>query len=251
MNEDLLRRLEELEEDFPSQPTVARKADLVEINRLRALLKLPSINEYDIGVKTTEVTVPCNVPEEKADHSEAEAIYQAYLNKLAFLKPHQEYANKIAKATYGYNRTPVKPLAKMGTNGGPLLCDYCKKPMILEGNGFDGMYADRAWKKNPCNEWESFIKGGMVVDILTNETLRIYHGYIGNKDHCCDLASAERKAAFEEHDNSPGDDKIDILIAYIKHKFPNNSEKEREDLLNRILQMMYQYDPGIGINRPD
>ena len=67
----------------------------------------------------------------------------------------------------------------MGKGGGPLLCDVCRKPMILEGGGFQGVHADEAWRRNPKKGWTSWISGGMVVRIETNGTLRIFHSYPG------------------------------------------------------------------------
>src|SRR5215207_1373129 len=112
-------------------------------------------------------------------HAAAKAMYQEYLARAAVLERNRRFADEVAKATSGAGQTPVEPLATMGKGGGPLLCDVCRKPMILEGGGFQGVYADEGWRRNPKRGWMSFISGGMVVRIETNGTLRIYHGYPG------------------------------------------------------------------------
>src|SRR5204863_4357056 len=128
-------------------------------------------------------------PEAVPDHTEAREIYQAYLKKREELEAHRVYAEQVAEATAGHGQTPVRPLATMGTNGGPLLCDHCGKPIVLEGGSFHGITADVAWKQNPVENWVSWILGGMVVEIQTNGTLRIYHGYPGRgNNYCCNLA---------------------------------------------------------------
>src|SRR5438477_12727377 len=112
-------------------------------------------------------------------HAAAKAMYQDYLARSAVLERNRRYAADVAKATSGSGQTPVEPLATMGKGGGPLLCDVCRKPMILEGGGYQGVHADEAWRRNPNKGWRSWISGGMVVRIETNGTLRIYHGYPG------------------------------------------------------------------------
>ena len=86
-----------------------------------------------------------SAPKAARDHSAARAIYQAYLQKVEELEVHRAYAERVAKATAGGGQTPVRPLATMGTGGGPLLCDYCRKPIVLEGGAFHGVTADVAW----------------------------------------------------------------------------------------------------------
>jgi hypothetical protein len=185
------------------------------------------------------------------DHTEAREIYQAYLKKIEVLEAHRAYADQVAEATAGRGQTPVRPLATMGTNGGPLLCDHCGKPIVLEGGRFHGVAADVAWKKNPSDNWTSWILGGMVVEIQTNGTLRIYHGYPGRNDkHCCNVASREGEKARAAFDSSKRSEKTDMLLAFLEHEFPDMAGEEHLDLLNKILDTMYSYDPGLGINRP-
>src|SRR6185312_17136902 len=97
--------------------------------------------------------------------------------RSAVLERNRRFASDVVRATSGDGQTPVEPLATMGRHGGPLLCDVCAAPMILEGGGFHGVNADRAWEQNPHEGWVSWIAGGMVVRIETNGTLRIFHGY--------------------------------------------------------------------------
>jgi hypothetical protein len=139
----------------------------------------------------------------------------------------------------------------MGTGGGPLLCDHCGKPIILEGGRFHGVAADVAWRQNPRGKWTSWILGGMVVEIQTNGTLRIYHGYPGRGDNqCCNAATREREEARAGFAPRKGAEKNPMLLAFLEHEFPGMTSEERLDLLTTIRDTLYGYDPGIGINRP-
>jgi hypothetical protein len=185
------------------------------------------------------------------DHAEARAIYQAYLQKQKELEAHRAYAEQVADATAGLGQTPVRPLATMGANGGPLLCDHCGKPIVLEGGAYHGVNADVAWKKNPDNQWTSWILGGMVVEMQTNGTLRIYHGYPGRNDNqCCNAASRAHEKALAEFQSGDGYQKRDLVFAFVAQEFPDMTDDERTDLVDKILDALYAYDPGIGINRP-
>jgi hypothetical protein len=255
MSEDLLRELRILEEEYPGQPLVAQKADLREINRIRFQLGMALVDAHlkEIGAAVKEVAKPEPEPEPTVqDHTEARGIYQAYLKKLEELELHRAYADRVARATAGRGQTPVRPLAIMGTNGGPLLCDHCRKPIVLEGGRYHGVAADAAWTKNPRDDWTSWILGGMVVEIQINGTLRIYHGYPGaNNNHCCNIASRESKESRAGFVSSWGPDKKTMILAFLEHEFPRMTGDEHYDLLNKILDAMYSYDPGLGINRPE
>jgi len=186
----------------------------------------------------------------KPDHSEAKAIYAAYLIKAAELAKHREYAERVAKATDGQSQTPVMPLACMGTNGGPLLCDHCNKPIILEGGKFHKVYADVAWKANPLrsNKWMSFISGGLMVRIVDNGTLRIYHGYDGSAGHCCTIAKAAMDAAEAKftRDNSKGT----LICKFLRDEFPEDTDRELDRKLTDIMNVMFSFDPSYGVNVP-
>jgi hypothetical protein len=258
MSEDLLRKLQMLEDDYAGQPLVVQQADLREINQIRSQLGKPLVDARlsEIGgageqaKPKPKATKP--KPEVVPDHTEAREIYQAYLKKNEELELHRAYAERVAKATAGHGQTPVRPLATMGTNGGPLLCDHCGKPIVLEGGQFHGVNADAAWTKHPRNNWTSWILGGMVVEIQTNGTLRIYHGYPGlNNKHCCNIASRKDKQARDKFDESCKRlEKYHLLMAFIEHEFPDRPAAEHLELLNKILDTMYSYDPGLGVNRP-
>ena len=253
MSDDLLRKLRMLEEDYPGQPLVVQQADLREINHLRSQLGMPPVDARlkEIGVAEEPKPEPEEAkPVEVPDHTEAREIYQAYLKKVEELEVYRAYAREVARATNGHGMTPVRPLATMGTNGGPLLCDQCGKPIVLEGGPYHGMGADAAWRKNPRDDWTSWILGGMIVEIQTNGTLRIYHGYPGRNNHCCNIASREDKKARENFGPTRGREKQKILLAFLEHEFPDMSKDERWDLLNKILDTLYGYDPGLGVNRP-
>jgi hypothetical protein len=254
-SEELLHRLQLLKEDYVGQPPVVQQADLREINNIRSQLGMPLVDARlnDVaaaGDEDLEEEAQPD-PEEVQDHTEAREIYQAYLKKIEALEVHQAYAEQVVQATAGRGQTPVRPLATMGTNGGPLLCDHCGKPIVLEGGRFHGVAADVAWKKNPSKNWTSSILGGMVVEIKTNGTLRIYHGYpVRHQMHCCTVASREHEKARTAFKSSKGTEKLDIILAFLEHEFPDMKSEEHLDLLNKILDTMYSYDPGIGINRP-
>lgn len=253
MSEALLRKLRSLEEDYAGQPVIAQHADLKEINQIRAQLGLPPVDarlkEIGVAVVVKEEAPP--EPVAAPDYTEAEAIYQAYLKKTEELEPHRAYAEQVAIATAGAGQTPVRPLATMGTGGGPLLCDKCHKPIVLEGGSFHGKTADVAWKKNPKDNWTSWILGGMVVEIETNGTLRIYHGYPGGRaEDCCNVASRESQKARAAFGSSKGYEKECMMLAFLQHRFPVMLEDDRMDLLKKILRTVFSYDPGVGINRP-
>jgi hypothetical protein len=257
MSEDLLRKLRFLEEDYAGQPLVAQQADLREINHIRSQLGMLLVDARlnEIGAAVEAQAKPERNPEpdrkEARDHTEAREIYRAYLKKVEELEVHRAYAERVVKATAGPGQTPVRPLATMGTNGGPLLCDRCGRPIVLEGGHAHGVTADVAWKRNPVENWTSWILGGLVVEIQTNGTLRIYHGYPGrNNNQCCNVASREDQDARDEFVSRLSPEKKTMLLAFIEHEFPDQTAEEHLDLLNKILDTMYSYDPGLGRNRP-
>jgi hypothetical protein len=253
MAEDLLRKLQMLEADYAGQPLVVQQVDLREINHIRSQLGMPLVDARlkEIGAAVGEAKPPEVKPEDVRDHTEAREIYQAYLKKIAELEVHRAYAERVARATAGPGQTPVRPLATMGTDGGPLLCDHCGKPIVLEGGRFHRVTADVAWKQHSGENWTSWILGGMVVEIQTNGTLRIYHGYPGqNNNHCCNVASREDKKARDKFEARNRSAKADMILAFLEDEFPDRTPKEHLDLLNKILDTLYSYDPGIGVNRP-
>lgn len=186
----------------------------------------------------------------KADHTEAKAIYEKYLVKAAELKKHQDYAIAVAKATDGPSMTPVMPLACMGTNGGALLCDHCGKPIILESPPYYNVPVDVAWASNPARDdkWVSYIKGGLMVRIVDNGTLRIYHGYDGVKGHCCTVAKAAMDLAESKHVRDGS--KFGLLSRWLRDERPELDDRERDKLASNIMSVMFSFDPGIGVNRP-
>jgi hypothetical protein len=252
MSEDLLRNLQILEDDYAGQPLLVQRADLREINQIRGQLGMPLVDAQlkAMGAAAAEEEVEPAPKEVAPDHTEAREIYQAYLKKMEEQDVHRAYADQVVEATAGDGPTPVRPLATMGTHGGALLCDHCGKPIVLEGGHFHGIAADVAWKQKPSDDWSSWILGGMVVEIENNGTLRIYHGYPGRHNDCCEAAVRELKKAQAEFGTGKGSEKENLLRAFLEHEFPDMIGEERLDLLGKILQTMYSYDPGIGINRP-
>jgi hypothetical protein len=257
MSDDLRRKLKLLEDDYAGQPIVAQQADLREINRIRTQLGMPLVDAHlkEIGAADVAKPKPKKKPAKKEarDHTEAREIYQAYLKKHEELEVYRAYADRVVKATAGRGQTPVRPLATMGTDGGPLLCDHCGKPIVLEGGTFHGVNADVAWGRNPNRgaNWTSWIFGGMVVEIQTNGTLRIYHGYPGrNNTHCCNVASREDQKARDEFESRKKPEKQNIILAFLEDEFPERTINQRYELLNKIMDTMFSYDPGLGVNRP-
>ncbi len=211
---------------------------------------LASIWEDDIPVvEKPQPKVVVKKAEEKADHTEAKQIYEKYLAKIAELKPHQEYAEMVARVTGGRGQTQVEPLATMGCGGGALLCDWCKKPIVLEGGKFHNVPVDQAWASASDIQkinWVSWIKGGMAVEIIENGTLRIYHGY--NRSGDCDFLDKKRRNEEESkfvRDNS----KISLIWKFIDETF-EISREEKNKMLSEIVSVVYGFDPGIGINKP-
>ncbi|MEO8698986.1 MAG: hypothetical protein ABI867_03050, partial [Kofleriaceae bacterium] len=183
------------------------------------------------------------------DHAAAKAIYQDYLARIEVLERNRRFASDVAAATTSASgQTPVQPLATMGKNAGPLVCDVCGKPMILEGGKFQGVHADEAWRRNPTKGWTSWISGGMVVRIETNGTLRIYHGYPGRSgcvqkaDVADDRSRSEFRAQAKAMDVPA---KLDLLSAYFKAKIPEN---DNDAVLSEIYRVLFVYDPGLGVN---
>lgn len=182
------------------------------------------------------------------EHAAARAMYQEFLARSAVLERCRAYAKEVAKATAGEGQTPVEPLATMGPRGGPLLCDVCGKPMILEGDSFDGVFADEAWQRNPQQGWKSWISGGMVVRIESNGTLRVYHGYPGRSGciKVADKADDKARAAFRKDPDTSA--KLDALSAYFKAELPEN---DNDAMMSKLYAVLFVYDPGLGINKPD
>jgi len=254
----LREQLRFLEESYPSQPPVVRQEDLEQINRLRAQLGLPLVDEQLVEPGPVE---PAPTPEAESKtegdgadpHLEARALHQEYLRKLDELQRHREYADRVAEATAGQGMTPVRPLATMGTGGGPLLCDHCEKPIRLEGGRFHGKAADLAWREhpNPPQNWASYILGGLVIEIETNRTLRIYHGYPGRRSACCGRASAADDEARREFDSGSWFAKESIVADFVREELlPGADPAEQQSLAHRILDTLFGYDPGVGVNRP-
>lgn len=196
-----------------------------------------------------KVEKPKPKPKPKPDHTEAREIYEKYLVKAAELKKHQDYANMVAMATDGPSQTPVRPLATLGNNGGALLCDCCLKPIILEGGEYHGVYADEAWQRAPeaqkASKWVSWIKGGLVVRILENGTLRIYHGYERNKTDCCSKAELELQA--QEFGFKADTSKLNKLFKFLEDEYP---DKDPGPIVSDIFKVMFSFNPGYGVNRP-
>jgi hypothetical protein len=230
-------------DDYWNTPSIGQPQILKKINARRKRLKMPPV---DSRLQETVQTVVAVKEKPKLDHSEAEQIYRRYQQRKREMQPHLDYAERVSKATHSPGMTPVEPLATMGCGGGPLLCDVCRKPMLLEGGKFNKVFANIAWKQNPERGWKSWISGGMVVEVVENGTLRIYHGYPSVKGHCCTIGKEQRdnmEAAYIRPDTAPILKKLELF-------FGETGEVDW-GLLNDIINTLYSYDPGIGVNRPE
>lgn len=252
----LTEELSALEAGYWDQPVSGQRTDLVRINCIRSELGLTCVDAY-LRTRTPDAKQAQRVAEAKKDtHERARAIYAEYRHIVDELAPHREYTLQVEKATGRGSMTCVEPLATMGTNGGPLLCDYCGKPMLLEGGTFNRVYADVAWlRQSPVLRinWVSYISGGMVIENLSNGTLRIYHGHThGTDNECATKAKAERDEKEARHSNSGIRDNCKIVTQFVNESdgFKELSRDERVRLVNEILNTVFGFNPGIGINRP-
>lgn len=181
-------------------------------------------------------------------HAAARAMYEDYCARAATLARHRAYADAVVRATSNAGQTPVEPLATLGKGGGPLRCDVCEKPMILEGGEFHGVYADEAWRRNPQPGWVSWMKGGMVVQIESNRTLRVYHGYPGRSgcvlkaDRARDQARAEFTARMAD---VPVSANLAAIRAYLKVAAPDQAT---DAVMSDVYKVLFVFDPGLGIN---
>lgn len=183
------------------------------------------------------------------DLTAARAHYAQYLERVAALIPHQQYADRVARATQGRGKTPVQPLATMGCNGGPLLCDHCRKPIVLEDRPFRGVNADVAWRQNPVPGWQSYILGGVVIHVEMNGTLRVYHGHPG--DGCCRDATVVRDAAYDRFVRNIPPGALNDLRLFLTAEFPALDAAAVLKLVGDVAGVLWGFDPGIGVNRPD
>lgn len=182
-------------------------------------------------------------------HAEARALFEDYATRADRLKRNRVYARAVADATSGESKTPVEPLATMGRRGGPLRCDGCGDPMILEGGSFQGVHADVAWARNPVRGWRSYIAGGMVILIETNGTLRVYHGY-PNSSGCVKHVERIRDAAKDLFARQHGSatEKLACVRAYLKAELP---ALHNDKVMGDIYKVMFVFDPGLGVNALD
>lgn len=182
---------------------------------------------------------------------ECRDLYDRYIARRDRLLVLRQYARDVIAATGGASMTQVEPLASMN-HGGPLLCDVCGKPMILEGGGYQGMHADKGWARNPVPGWKSYISGGMLLLTESNGTLRVYRGH-PHGDGCVgvgDRANDERRAAFRAtQDTDAAYATLDRLAEYLRDKAPA-PVATMDAVLSDVYKTMLTYDPGDGINAP-
>lgn len=243
---DTLETLQQIEADYPTQPPVVQREDLKTINRLRAELGMPP---FDTPPKATPRRVPVRAEPPQPDLTRAAALYAEWLPRYAVLTKHRAYANAVCRATAGPGMTPVRPLATMGTGGGPLLCDHCRKPIVLEGGRFNGVNADVAWARRGTlgDNWKSYISGGVVFEIVDNGTLRVYHGYPGpNMEYCCNA-----RTVVESQSLPIPTGLREELAVFLEGQMSDATPQMRTAVMREILEVMFHTEVGFGVNVPD
>jgi hypothetical protein len=141
--------------------------------------------------------------------------------------------------------TSIPKPKTMGTNNTEILCDYCEKGIIVEGGEYTGMTAGEAWNASNRKLDYSYISGGVVFLTEENGTFRAYHGYSRRGD--CDTKAGSAEALKRKEFNSNKEIPTGIsnkLEAFLRE------EGLPESLVSNIYRANYNYDPGIGINRP-
>lgn len=248
-------KLNQLEADYFDQPLSLRAADLVEINQLRRSLNMIEVDSQLKEIITEQVEKTLNKNDFKKiikekEQQEAGKLWTKYLNLEDSLKPYRKYAGEvISKLVSSQGKTPVKPLATMGKHGGALLCDFCEKPIILEGGKFNLVPVDVAWKQNPDPDWYSWISGGLITMHASNGTLRIYHGYMGRKNQCFEKAMQDEEQTIKNHKKPENRAYLaQLLFDYLVKKNPSISRDSCRQETHKILDALYSYDVGTGIN---
>jgi hypothetical protein len=251
----LQQELDFLEEEFFEQPGYLQKKDLVKINKLRSQLGLPLVDSklrLLVEDDEEEEEIEEVIIEEVDPHIEARKLYEAFMEREEMMEPHRVYCERLIRATASVrSQTPVMPLATMGTGGGPLLCDTCEKEFPLEGGQWQGVPASVAWPTRPNDSWCMFISGHVTFLQEDNGTFRAYHGYIDRG--CGGIASKEDEKQRAEYRKTSKPVPSHIrkeLSAFLQEERGMHDVTERNILIQRILNGLFGYDPGIGINRP-
>ncbi len=244
---NLVDELAMLEADYPTQPPAVQREDMRRITEIRGMLGHNVNTELPRLVSVTKRVSP--PPKPPRDLTRARELRAQYVTKRDTLKRHQDHAMAVARATAGPSMTPVAPLATMGPNGGPLLCDHCNKPMVLEGGKWNGKHVDYAWERTHPRDplWKSYIAGGMSIDIVENGTLRVYHGYPGtNMKYCCNARTLQESVALPVP-NDVRDELNELLIVEV---MPDATTAERANEMRDMINLLYRTDIGFGVNVP-
>ena len=185
------------------------------------------------------------------EHATARAMYQDYLARGAVLERHRRFATDVARATSGSGQTPVEPLATMGKGGGPLLCDVCGKPMILEGGGYQGVPRRRGMASQSA-------AGLDVVDLGR-------HGRAHrDQRHAAHLSRLSRSIGLRaKADKADESNRADVPRAGRRRwtcrrsssccrptSRPSCPSKNNDAVLSDIYRVLFVYDPGSASMRP-
>ena len=252
------KKLQFLEEDYWDQPAYLRRKDLVTINSLRKSLGMEEVGAdlkpliLDPEIEEIKAMIEEEAAEPVDVYEDARGIYEMYLEHIEKMKPHVMYARKMIAATTLINgQTPVMPLAIMGTGCGEARCDECLKAFPLEGGPYNDKTAGVAWEAadGSIPNWSSYIRGHITFIQETNGTIRIYHGDIS---YGCGK-KAEVKRAKEEKDFKGMTDfgeAHSILFPFIRDELGIEDKGACNSMLNKIFFTLFNFDPGIGVNRP-
>ena len=235
------------ENGYFDQPHHFRKDDLIIINNIRQALNMPLVDDMLKEIVVVEKKEKVEEKKEEKKYDYEHDIYNKFLVKRENRKKHIKYGEFICDQLKGVGMTPVEPLATMGNNDGPLLCDVCNKPIVLEGGKFNNITADIGWRLNPVKGWKSWILGGLVVRLTINGTLRIYHGYPDREGHCCTIGMRGEEGN-EKRFVSTKKENINRFDEFLLKEMKMEDEKERMKELNELLVLMFDFDPGEGVN---
>lgn len=261
MSDDPQAELDRLERDLRDEPLFIRRRDLPKVNALRERLRLPPV-DADLRPATRVESIPAApaaaAPAPTTDeHARARALRARWLEREAKLAPHRTWAQATLRAVThqpdkgGDGRTPVEPLA-VGSRGGPIVCEVCKKPFPLEGGRVNGMPADAAWKRHGSRGMRSFISGGLVFELQPNGTLHFFHGYQegGARGAGCYARGRAAEAAARKawvRQDEPGAHAA--LVALATAELGMKLDEARR-WVQEVMAALFGFDPGTGVNGP-
>ena len=227
MSADLLRKLRVLEEEYAGQPLVVQQADLREINRIRSQIGMPLVDARLNTIGTVkEKAQPKPKPQQVPDHTEARAIYQAYLKKIEELEVHRAYAERVVKATGGPGQTPVSPPGDHGNRRRPPPVRPLRQADRPGGRALPRGCCRRRLEAEPSRQLDLLDPGGHGRRNRDQRHAAIYHGYPGGDNkYCCNVASRNEEKAQAQFKSLKSPEKFNMIQAFLEHEFPDMTEK--------------------------